>query len=127
MHLEKSASPEFGDRSPSRQTLVSVSRLVPAPLQLPRMARLSILELRMSIVHSHNLARPLPDQRPYGIRVRLKSSDPFRNLVGNDWTHEHWFGTREERDRALQEMSGRYIYFRPGDQPTLEYEVVDKK
>lgn len=127
MHLEKSASPEFGDRSPSRQTLVSVSRLVPAPLQLPRMARLSILELRMSIVHSHNLARPLPDQRPYGIRVRLKSSDPFRNLVGNDWTHEHWFGTREERDRALQEMSGRYIYFRPGDQPTLEYEVVDKR
>ena len=84
MHLEKSASQEFGDRSPSRQTLVSVSRLVPAPLQLPRMARLSILELRMSIVHSHNLARPLPDQRPYGIRVRLKSSDPFRNLVGND-------------------------------------------
>ena len=127
MHLEKSTSQGFGDRSPSRQTLVSVSRLVPAPLQLPRMARLSILELRMSIVHSHNLARPLPDQRPYGIRVRLKSSDPFRNLVGNDWTHEHWFGTREERDRALQEMSGRYIYFRPGDQPTLEYEVVDKK
>lgn len=81
----------------------------------------------MSIVHSHNLARPLPDQRPYGIRVRLKSSDPFRNLVGNDWTREHWFGTREERDRALQEMSGRYIYFRPGDQPTLEYEVVDKR
>jgi hypothetical protein len=81
----------------------------------------------MSIVHAHNLARPLPEQRPYGIRVRLKSSDPFRNLVGNDWTREHWFATREERDRNLQEMSGRYVYFRPGDQPTLEYEPVEKK
>ena len=81
----------------------------------------------MNIVHAHNLAHPLPEHRPYGIRIRLKSSDPFRNLVGNDWSHEHWFATREERDRALQEMSGRYVYFRPGDQPTLEYEAVDKR
>ena len=34
--------------------------------------------------------------------------------------------TREERDRALKEMSGRYVYFRPGDQPSLEFEKVDK-
>jgi hypothetical protein len=81
----------------------------------------------MSTCHPHNLARPLPEQRPYGIRVRLKSSDPFRNLVGENWSREHWFATRDERDRALQEMSGRYLYFRPGDQPTLEYEAVDKK
>lgn len=81
----------------------------------------------MSIVHAHNLARPLPEQRPFGIRVRLRSSDPFRNLVGNDWSREHWFATREERDQALQEMSGRYLYFRLGDQPTLEYEAVERK
>lgn len=81
----------------------------------------------MSIVHAHNLAHPLPEQRPFGIRVRLRASDPFRNLVGNDWTREHWFATREERDEALKEMSGRYLYFRPGDQPTLEYEAVEKK
>jgi hypothetical protein len=93
---------------------------MPAALELP-------IRFAMSIVHAHNLARPLPEQRPYGIRVKLKSSDPFRNLVGGDWTREHWFATREERDRALQEMSGRYVYFRPGDQPTLEYEPVEKK
>jgi hypothetical protein len=46
--------------------------------------------------------------------------------VGAQWMKEHWFATREERDRALKEMSGRYVYFRPGDQPSLEFEKVDK-
>jgi hypothetical protein len=80
----------------------------------------------MPIVHEHNLARPIPKQCQYGIRVRLRSTDPFKNLVGADWVKEHWFATREERDRALKEMSGRYVYFRPGDQPSLEFEKVDK-
>ena len=81
----------------------------------------------MPIVHEHNLARPLPKQCQFGIRVRLRTTDPFKNLVGSEWTKEHWFATREERDRALKEMSGRYVYFRPGDQPSLEFEKVDKQ
>ena len=80
----------------------------------------------MPICHEHNLARPLPRQCPFGIRVRLRSTDPFKNLVGDDWSREHWFATRDERDRALREMSGRYVYFRPGDQPSLEFEKVDR-
>jgi hypothetical protein len=80
----------------------------------------------MPICHDHNLARPQPKQLSFGIRVKLRSTDPFKNLVGGDWTKEHWFATRDERDRALKEMSGRYVYFRPGDQPTLEYEKVDR-
>jgi hypothetical protein len=80
----------------------------------------------MPICHDHNLARPVPRQLPFGIRVKLRSTDPFKNLVGGEWTKEHWFATREERDRAMKEMSGRYVYFRPGDQPTLEYEKVDR-
>jgi hypothetical protein len=58
--------------------------------------------------------------------VRLRSTDPFKNLVGSSWSKEHWFGTREERDQALEEMSGRYVYFRPGDQPALEFEKVER-
>jgi hypothetical protein len=80
----------------------------------------------MPIANEHNLARPIPKNCPFGIRVKLRSTDPFKNLVGADWSKEHWFATREERDRALQEMSGRYVYFRPGDQPSLEFEKVDK-
>jgi len=80
----------------------------------------------MSICHEHNLPVPLPDQRPFGIRVRLRSSDPFRNLVGGDWNKEHWFASRRERDLALNAMSQRYVYFRPGDQPSLRFEAVNK-
>jgi len=79
----------------------------------------------MSTCHEHNLSQPLPEQRPFGIRMRLRRGDPFRNLVGDGWAKEHWFATRAERDRMLVEMSGRYLYFRPGDQPTLDFETVD--
>jgi len=79
----------------------------------------------MPTCHPHNLSHPLPEQRPYGIRVRLRRGDPFRSLVGDGWSREHWFATRPERDARLAEMSGRYPYFRPGDQPALEFEVVD--
>jgi len=80
----------------------------------------------MPICHEHNLAAPLPNKCPFGIRVRLRSTDPFRNLVGEDWTREHWFATRDERDEALTQMSGRYVYFRPGDRPALEFEKVER-
>jgi hypothetical protein len=79
----------------------------------------------MTICHDHNLREPLPESRPYGIRVRLRGSDPFRNLLGDDWQQQHWFATRFARDRALEQMSGRYVYFRPGDRPSLEFERVD--
>jgi hypothetical protein len=80
----------------------------------------------MPICHEHNLARPLPKQLPFGFRVKARSTDPFKNLVGSDWSKEHWFATREERDRAIKEMGGRYVYFRPGDAPTVEFEKIER-
>lgn len=80
----------------------------------------------MPICHEHNLAEPAARKCPFGIRVKLRSTDPFRNLVGSDWTKEHWFETRDERDEWLKQMSGRYVYFRPGDQPSLEYEKLER-
>lgn len=80
----------------------------------------------MPVCHEHNLRSPLPESRPYGIRVTLKAGDPFRNLVGDDWSKEHWYATRQERDRALAEMSQKYVYFRPGDQPALRFDTVNK-
>jgi len=80
----------------------------------------------MPICHEHNLARPIPKDLRYGIRVKIRPTDPFKYLVGEDWSREHWFATREERDRALKEMSGRYVYFRPGDQPSLDFEKIER-
>jgi hypothetical protein len=79
----------------------------------------------MTACHEHNLRAPLPQAHPFGIRVRLRGGDPFRNLLGGDWRKEHWFATRSERDGALASMSGRYLYFRPGDEPALDFETVD--
>ena len=80
----------------------------------------------MSTCHEHNLRAPLPDTRPFGLRIRMRRSDPLRNLLGDAWQKEHWFATAAERDRALAEMSGRYVYFRPGDAPTLDYEKIQR-
>jgi len=79
----------------------------------------------MSIANEQNLRQPIAQSRPYGLRLRPRRNDPFRHLVGDDWQREHWFATREERDAALVQMSGRYLYFRPGDAPTLDFEKID--
>ena len=80
----------------------------------------------MTTYHEHNLREPLPVHRPFGIRVSLSARDPFSNLVGADWHREHWYATRAERDDALEQMSRRYVYFRPGDAPTLKFEPIDR-
>jgi len=79
----------------------------------------------MAIANDQNLRQPLPESRPFGLRIRARRTDPFRALVGDDWAKEHWYATRAERDAALAQMSGRYVYFRPGDAPTLDFEKVD--
>lgn len=81
----------------------------------------------MSICQAHNLVTPLPTDKRFGIRVKVRSSDPFCNLVGKDWSREHWFATAAERDEALAGMSERYVYFRPGDKPALDFEKIEKK
>ena len=79
----------------------------------------------MAIFHDHNLRQALPESRPYGLRLSARRNDPFRSLVGDDWHKEHWFATRQERDAARVQMSGRYLYFRPGDAPTLDFDTID--
>ena len=61
----------------------------------------------MSIFQEHNLNAPLPNRRPFGIRVSLQAGDPFANLVGSDWHRFHWFATTRERDSALADMASR--------------------
>lgn len=81
----------------------------------------------MAQCHQHNLrerASGLP--RPFGVRVALRTDDPFRTLLGNEWSRTHWFETAEERDAALAEMSREHEYSRPGDRPALVFEKVEK-
>jgi hypothetical protein len=80
----------------------------------------------MGIANEQNLtcnAAPLP--APYGIRVRVRSDDPFARLVGNDWQKTHWYATSAERDRAMADMARRHEYSRIGDRPTLLLDKVE--
>jgi hypothetical protein len=81
----------------------------------------------MGIASPHNLRRPDAGiQRPFGVRITLKNGDPFRKLLGADWNKTHWYGTAAERDAALAEMARKHEYSRPGDQPALRFEKVEK-
>jgi hypothetical protein len=81
----------------------------------------------MAIIQSmHNLRQPHTEEpRPFGIRVGLKSNDPFRRLLGPDWHRVYWYRSAGERDAALAEMSRRHDYSRPKDAPTLDYLKVE--
>lgn len=78
----------------------------------------------MAISNEHNLNAPVPASRPFGIRVRLRASDPFTRLVGADWQKTHWFATARERDAAIEDMASRHLYSRRGDEPSVIYEKV---
>ena len=79
----------------------------------------------MNICQSHNLrTAPTPHSKPYGLRVSLKSGDPFAKLLGSDWSRTHWYATVAERDAALLEMSRKHEYSRAGDFPAHVYEKV---
>jgi hypothetical protein len=80
----------------------------------------------MDICHSHNLLKPLDQPKPFGIRVRLRPTDTFARLLGADWERLHWYETREERDRALEEMASEHLYSRRGDRPTPVYEAIER-
>jgi hypothetical protein len=75
---------------------------------------------------AHNLRKPHSEEpAPYGVRISLRSNDPFRKLLGSDWHRLHWYRTASERDAALAEMSRRHDYSRKADQPTLIFSKVE--
>lgn len=77
------------------------------------------------VCHAHNLSRPVAATRAFGVRVSLRTGDPFAKLVGSDWHKEHWYATERERDEALAEMSSHHAFSRIGDEPTLVFERIE--
>lgn len=80
----------------------------------------------MNVCHSHNLLKALDVPKPFGIRVHLPPGDTFVRLLGETWEREHWFATREERDKALADMASEHLYSRRGDRPTLQFDPIDR-
>jgi hypothetical protein len=83
-------------------------------------------ERALDFVHRHNLVQPdkLPQERRYGIRVRLPPGDTFKKLLGDDWERLHWYATEEERDVAFKQMAIRHGFYRTTDTPTQLLEKI---
>ena len=82
----------------------------------------------LDISNAHNLVEPRDDiDRPFGIRVSLIESDPFRRLLPDEWETFHWFADAAERDAALEDMRARHRYSRLGDAPSGRYEQIERK
>lgn len=80
----------------------------------------------MAVCQPHNLRRPpVQEPKPYGIRVSLRSTDPFQKLLGADWHRIHWYATPAERDAAMADMSRRHEYSRAGDKPALVFQKIE--
>ncbi len=79
----------------------------------------------MGLANAHNLTDLNSYPRPYGVRVSLRQGDPFRKLLGPDWSRTHWYLTPVERDAALAEMARQHEYSRAGDAPALRFEKVE--
>lgn len=80
----------------------------------------------MEICHAHNLNHLPAAEKRFGVRVSLPPTDTFTRLLGRDWERVHWYGTAEERDRALEEMASEHLYSRRGDRPTLRFEPIER-
>ena len=78
------------------------------------------------ICQPHNLRKAVSQgPKPYGTRVSLRSSDPFRRIIGAEWHRDYWYATAAERDAGLAEMSRKHEYSRAGDRPSLQFEKVE--
>lgn len=67
------------------------------------------------------------NNKPYGVKVELPESDPFRmpHLLGDDWAGIRWFGTAQERDVAMAAIIKQPGNYRKGDTPSIQVSAID--
>lgn len=67
-------------------------------------------------------------EKKFGVKMTLPEHDPMRraNLLGDDFAAERWFATEEERQAFLESYRGDFIYYRIGDRPRYEYELINR-
>ena len=72
----------------------------------------------------NHMIQPDDDNGNFGVLVRVPHGDPFANLVDDNWSATHWYGSRTTRDMALTDMRREHEYSRKGDAPSLIFEAV---
>lgn len=66
--------------------------------------------------------------KQFGVRMTLPKHATFQrdNLLGPDFKAERWFNSKTERQNFLDSYQNDFIYYRIGDRPHYEYELIEK-
>lgn len=81
----------------------------------------------MDICHQHNRRVGLGSApKPFGIRLSLPEGDPMIKFLGQDWHQYQWFESEQARDAGIEQLTGRFVYYRQGDRPTFRIERVER-
>jgi hypothetical protein len=83
---------------------------------------------KMEICHAHNRRaglRRVP-KKTFGIRLSLPEGDPMRQVLGDDWHQFQWFEDETARESRIEELTGRFVYYRKGDRPTFVIERIER-
>tara|TARA_Y100000385_G_C12871003_1_gene541524 strand:+ start:151 stop:399 length:249 start_codon:yes stop_codon:yes gene_type:complete len=82
----------------------------------------------MNLCHKHNLISESLNnkKKKFGIRVILPTTDPLKNIIGENWEKLHWYETEEERDSVFIKMDGRHGYYRDTDAPSQILEKISQ-
>ncbi|MHC5226467.1 hypothetical protein [Ignatzschineria sp. LJL83] len=66
--------------------------------------------------------------KQYGVKMTLPKHSTFLrdNLLGADFNAERWFDSLEARQKFLDSYQQDFIYYRVGDRPRYEYELIEK-
>lgn len=64
----------------------------------------------------------------YGVRMTLQENSPLsaEHLLGDQFSAERWFETKEERAEFLKSYQTPFIYYRRSDATTLHYELLEQ-
>ena len=67
----------------------------------------------MDFCHQHNVSIKLKNEKKnFGIKVTLPSGDTLGNILGENWSKQHWYDDENERDLAFEKMKIRHGYYR---------------
>jgi len=47
-------------------------------------------------------------------------------FLGQDWHQYQWFESEQARAAGIEQLTGRFVYYRQGDRPTFRIERVER-
>ena len=80
--------------------------------------------MKQTACHAHNLPTGRFEQpSTWGARLRPKVGDTLLPITG-DWVSVRWYGSKRERDRAIEDILSEHLYSRRGDRPWVACDPI---